>query len=1103
MVGDTDFRLLGTLDVAVWGNEVTVPAGKQQVVLAGLLLRGNQIVRVSELIDWLWDDETPDNAASTAQAYVRRLRQTLKARDLITTMPHGYRINIEPDELDLLRFRALAGRADLADDPAERSELITGALAQWRGPALADIPACSFREREVQRLTEEHLRATEVRIDCDLSLGRHAELLPELRTLATQHPFRERLRGQVMLALYRSGRQVEALASYQEVRATLADEVGVDPGEELQRLHQRILTNDPALSLRPTPPPVQAPPEVIHQPAPRPVPRQLPAGLRDFVGREETYEQIIDLMSGNDDDPGMDTTVGAAVVAISGQPGVGKTALAVQAAHQLRGQFPDGQLFVDLLGNALDRELTPEQVLGRFLQAFGLRPDQLPDDHNGLVGAYRTLLADRRVLVVLDNAVSAGQVRSLLPTMPGSAALVTSRKTLRGLAALGGARLVNLDVLPPHQSVELLDTIVGQDLERPDPGALDEIARLCGHLPLALRIAGANLLLRDDDSMHAYVTDLRHGNRLTALEIEDDPGAAVRAVFDLSYLTLKPEAARLFRLLGLVPGPDFSRHAVAVLAGLPGDRTDKLLAELATASLIQRIGSHRFRFHDLLRLYSQERCQIEENKDESDAARARLFAFYVRRLDAIADVLYGTWVRLPRTELEESLPRPVFADATAAVEWMDQEGPNIIAAILYAAGNGPAYAAWHLVESLRAYLATRGRYRAESLVAARAALHAARVANEPDAEAAMHHVIGSMYLRVQELGKALEHLVAELDAYTRAGSQAGRAGAMISIGTIHQADGKLRAAAEEVERGVRLAEEHGFDSIRLFGLINLTIIEEQRGRLDRAERYAHDALALLPSSPSPSVEGTTRASLGHIMVRQGRYDEAVVQYDKALVCYRETGTQHYEAETLRGLADANRLAGDHAASLVHARASVALAAQSGVEQDQVDAMVTLSATHQGMGDVDDAAACARKALELARRLSYLPGEISALLRMASQSRERGNLTTAREHATNAVELSRDAELLGFEGRSEKLLAWLAYDAGDLAAARDHAEKALAVNRSAGAQFGQAQALHVLGLAWDADGDRATARACWEEALVCIGGLEIPNADELRRLLARP
>ncbi|ALG11871.1 AfsR/SARP family transcriptional regulator [Kibdelosporangium phytohabitans] len=1094
MVEDNDFRLLGTLDVTVAGRTVTVPAGKQQVVLAGLLLRGNQVVRVSELVDWLWDDETPDNAASTAQAYVRRLRQTLRAKDLIATMPHGYRINVGPDQLDLSRFRALVGRADQAGDPADRAELITSALAQWHGPALADIPACSFREREVQRLTEEHLRATEMRVDCDLSLGRHAELLPELRNLTAQYPFRERVRGQLMLALYRSGRQVEALASYQEVRATLADEVGVDPGEELQRLHQRILTNDPALSLRPAPQPATADPSAIQQPAHRPVPRQLPAGLRDFVGRDEAYDQIIDLLSG-------DGEVGAPVVAISGQPGVGKTALAVQAAHQLRDQFPDGQLFVDLLGNALDRELTPEQVLGRFLQAFGLRPDQLPDDRNELVGAYRTVLADRRVLVVLDNAVSAGQVRSLLPSMPGSAALITSRKTLRGLAALGGAKLVNLDVLAPEKSVELLHTIIGEDLAQPDPGAVAEIARLCGHLPLALRIAGANLLLRDDDSMQEYVTDLRHGNRLTALEIEDDPGAAVRAVFDLSYLTLKPEAAGLFRLLSLVPGPDFSRHAVRVMARLPDDRTDKLLAELATASLIQRIAPHRFRFHDLLRLYSQERCQIEESPDESGAARARLFAFYVRRLDAIADVLYGTWIRLPRTQLEESLPSPAFADADAAVEWMDQEGPNIIAAILHAAGHGPAHTAWHLVESLRAYLVTRGRYRAEGLVAARAALHAAKAAREHQAEAAMHHVIASIYFRVQEFGKATDHLVAELDAYTRAGAHDGRARAMISIGTMHQADGKLAAAADQVEQGVRLAGEHGFDSVRLYGLINLSVIEEQRGRLDRAEQYAHDALALLASSPNPSIEGTPRVSLGHILVHQGRYEEAIVQYTKGLACYRESGTRHYEADTLRGLADANRLAGAHETALAHANESMALAEQSGVEQDQVAALVTLSATHQGMGHADEAAACARKALETARRLSYLPGEISALLRLASQSRERGNMTTARDYATRAAELSRSGELLRYESRAEKLLAWLAYDVGDMSTARDHAEKALAINRAAGAHFGQAQALHILGLAWDGVGDRATARACWEEALACIGGLEIPNAEELRRLLA--
>jgi DNA-binding SARP family transcriptional activator/tetratricopeptide (TPR) repeat protein len=1088
MVGDTDFRLLGTLDVTVGSRVVTVPAGKQQVVLAGLLLRGNQIVRVSELIDWLWDEDTPDNAASTAQAYVRRLRQTLNAKDLITTMPHGYRINLAPGDLDLSRFRSLVKQADETAGPRARAELITQALAHWHGPALADIPACSFRDREVQRLTEEHLRAIEMRVDCDLSLGRHAELLPELHNLTTQHPFRERLRGQLILALYRSGRQVEALASYQEVRTRLAEEIGVDPGEQLQRLHQRILTNDPALT--DTPPPRPSP---TAAPPPRSVPRQLPAGLRDFVGRDETHEQIVGLVSGEGE--------GVAVVAISGQPGVGKTALAVQAAQHLRAQFPDGQLFVDLLGNALDRELTAEQVLGRFLQALGLPADQLPDDLNGLVGAYRTTLADRRVLVVLDNAASAGQVRGLLPSTPGSAALVTSRKTLRGLAALGGARLVNLDVLVPEQSVALLNTIIGHDYDQPDPAALEEIAQLCGHLPLALRIAGANLLLRDDDSMQAYVTDLRHGNRLTALEIEDDPGAAIRAVFDLSYLTLKPEAARLFRLLSLVPGPDFSRHAVAVLAQLPSERADKLLAELATASLIQQTVFHRFRFHDLLRLYSRERCQIEENPAEMDTARARLFAYYVRQLDAVADVLYGTWVRLPRTDLELTQPQPTFDDSAAAVEWMDQEGPNVVAAILDATKHGPTHAAWHLVESLRAYLVTRGRYRAEGLAAATAALHAAQAADEPQAEAAMHHVHASIYFRVQEHAKAMEHIQSELDAYTRCGSHEGRARALISMGTLHQADGKLRAAAEHVEQGVYLAEEHGFDSVLLYGLINLSVIEEQRGHLDRAQQYAHDALKLIPANANPSIEGTPRVILGHILVRQGRFDEAIAQYTAALSLYRKSGTRHYEAETLRGLADANRLAGSHQAALEHAHEAMALAQESGVDQDQVDSLVTLAAAHQGLGQLSEAASCARKALEMSRGLIYRRGEISSLLELASQCRQRGELAIALEHARQAASLSREAELLGFEGRSEILLAWLAFDSSDSDVAHSHAEQALAVHRTAGSAFGQAQALHVLGLASNARGDRTSAVSCWKAALAFLDGLDIPDAHELQRLLA--
>ncbi|SMD22967.1 DNA-binding transcriptional activator of the SARP family [Kibdelosporangium aridum] len=1093
MVGDTDFRLLGTLDVKVAGRRIAVPAGTQQVVLAGLLLRANQVVRVSELIDWLWDEDTPDNAVSTAQAYVRRLRQTLQAKDLITTMSHGYRINLESDELDLVRFRGLVKQADETSDPAARTDLITQALALWRGPALADIPACSFREREVTRLTEEHLRAIEIRVDCDLAIGRHAELLPELQNLTTLHPFRERLHGQLMLALYRSGRQVEALSTFQHVRTRLADEVGMDPSEQLRLLHQRILTNDPALALPSKPSHAPAPPETETAQAERQVPRQLPAGLQNFVGRDETYEQIVSLFSRDGD-------TGVPVVAISGQPGVGKSALAVQVAHQLRAQFPDGQLFVDLLGNALERELTAEQVLARFLQALGLPPDQLPDDLHGLVAAYRTALADRKVLVVLDNAASAGQVRNLLPTTSGSAALVTSRRSLRGLAALGGARLVNLDVLSPEQSVALLNTIVGHDHPY-DPAVLGEIAELCGHLPLALRIAGANLLLRDDDSAQAYVTDLRHGNRLTALEIEDDPGATVRAVFDLSYLALKPEVARLFRQLGLVPGPDFTRQAVAVLAQLPEQRAGKLLADLVAAGLLQQVASDRFRFHDLLRLYSEERCQIEENPDEAEAVRARLFAYYVRWLDAVADVLWETWRRLPRTEVELAVPSPTFDGTAPASAWMDQEGPNVIAAILDAAKRGPVHAAWHLVESLRAYLVTRGRYRAEGVVAAKAALTAARVAGDAHAEAAMHYVHASISFRFQDRVTAMEHTLAELAAYDRCESDEGRARALIALGILHFVDGRLRPAVDEIERGVRLAEEHGSDKVRLFGLINLCVVEERRGHLDQAEWAAREALRLAPASGTLVTVASSRTVLGDVLVRRGRFSEAIDQFSAALATYRETGTRNNVTKTLRGLSDANRLAGDHKAALANALEAMAVADESGIEQDQVDSLVTVAAAQQGIGHADEAATCARNALEMARSLAYHRGEICALLELAAQCRQRGDLATAREHASQAVELSRRAELLDLEGRTETLLAWLAFEAHDLLVAREHAQQALAVHTDADSPFGQAQALHVLGLALAASGDHEQARSSWQQALDRLSGLSIPDTDELRRLLA--
>lgn len=505
-----------------------------------------------------------------------------------------------------------------------------------------------------------------------------------------------------------------------------------------------------------------------------------------------------------------------------------------------------------------------------------------------------------------------------------------------------------------------------------------------------------------------------------------------------------------------------------MLARLPVGQTGRMLARLTTASLIQQTAADRFRFHDLLRLYSRERCEIEESPAEVKLARTSLFAYYVRQLDAVADVLFPTWTRLPRTELETNLATEVFENSAAAAAWMDQEGPNVIAATVEAAERGPAATSWHLAESLRAYLVARGRYRAEGVVACEAALKAAVVAGDLRAAGAMHSVRAAIYFRTQDLAKTLEHVFAELDAYDRSGFHEGRARGLINLAGVYEVLGRLKDATERAEDGLRLAEEHGFDHVRLYGLINLSIIEEQRGRLDRAERYAHAALELSSVSPSSASEGASREGLAHILVQQGRLDEAVDQYTRALACYRESGTRHYEAEALRGLAEANRRVGDSELALSQACEALALAEESGVDQDQLASLVTVAAVHHDLGNAELSASCVDKALEMSRGLAYGRGEISALLALAAHHRVRGELTAAREHASRAGALSATAELADYEGKSELVLAWLALDAEDLAVAREHGGRALGIHRASGSVLGEAQALHVLGLAMHTD-----------------------------------
>ncbi len=630
------FRILGPLEVLGGKGWTGLGSAKLRALLATLLINSNEVVAVDQLSEELWGERAPRAATNLIQQYVMRLRRRLHdqpGRRLVTRSP-GYQLLVaDAEELDAQWFAHLLATglgALQAGAPARAAALLDDALGLWRGRALVDVPPTPAVEAEAARLEEQRLAALEARIDADLACGRHAALIPELRKLVLDQPLRERLWGQLILALYRSGRQADALAAYRQIHRLLDAELSVAPCAALRQLYQQILSADRAMD-GPAPPPAppvpSVPPVAAAEPGipgglSQPVPRQLPPGVASFTGRGKYLRQLGQLVG--DTAPGPPAAL--VIAAIAGTAGVGKTALAVHWAHRVAGRFPDGQLYVDLRGHAPSPPVRPVEALAQLLRGLGVAPEQVPARLEEAAGTYRSLLAGKRVLVVLDNAASPDQVRPLLPGSHTCLVVVTSRNQLGGLAARDGARLLTLDVLSRDEAIALVGAIVGDDQTRAEPGAAAELVRLCARLPLALRIAGTNLANHPHQRLVDYAGELAQGDRLAKLVVNGDEQTAVRSAFDLSYQRLAPPERRLFRLLGLVPGCQVSSAAAAAVAGTTPQQAELVLDRLAGAHLLERRAPDRFSFHSLLRLYATARAMAEDSEQERQAATRRLLA---------------------------------------------------------------------------------------------------------------------------------------------------------------------------------------------------------------------------------------------------------------------------------------------------------------------------------------------------------------------------------------------------------------------------------------------------------------------------------------------
>jgi DNA-binding SARP family transcriptional activator/Tfp pilus assembly protein PilF len=900
--------ILGPLQVHDGETSVDVPKGRQRVLLAALVLHAGILVSADVLAEAVWDGSPPPGATVTLRSHILRLRRVLgpRAGARIVTRRPGYLLQAAEDEVDVLRFRGLCrdGGAALREGAFARADGLLGeALGLWRGAALADVPSELLLREEVPGLEELRLQAEEWRADTALHLGRHGELVAGLRLLAAQHPLREHFHAQLMLAFYRCGRQAEALAAYQHARQVLIDEVGTEPGPELQRLHQQVLSGDPALA-------VPAWALQAGDAGSSVMPRELPPAAAHFTGRTRELATLTGLL-----EKSSQAATGTVVIsAIGGTAGVGKTALALYWAHRVAERFPDGQMYLNLRGfGPSGTSMAPAQAMRKLLEALGIRAEQVPADIDVRAGLYRTSLTSKRMLIVLDNARNADQVRPLLPGGTTCLVIVTSRRQLTGLVATEGAHMLTLDVLTEAEARELLIRHLGAERVAADREAADELIRLCARLPLALTITAARATARPGFPLTVLAAELRDTNRQLDALNTGDAATNIRAVFSWSHRHLAAPAARVFRLLGLHPGPDICAPAAAGLAGIPLPEAHALLSELSRASLIDEHIPGRFAFHDLLRAYAAELADSVEGYSQRHAAIGRVLDYYLHTAHAAAGLLYparGT-LALPPPRAGAAPER--FTGYGSAWAWFDAECQVLMAVIRLAARSGFHAHAWQLPWTLAEFLDRRGR-RHEWAAIQRTALAAALKLGDPAAQCRARRDLGYAYGRLGAFGAAHTHLQRALDLLGQLDDQVGEARVRYARALLFQLQNDYGQALGEAQHALRLFEAAGHQGGQARTLNSVGWCYARQGDYGSAISYCHQALDMLRDLGDRAGEADTWDSLGYAYHHLGQHAEAITCYKRAVYPYQHLGDRVSQAAALTRIGDTYHAAGNQAAA---------------------------------------------------------------------------------------------------------------------------------------------------------------------------------------------
>ncbi|MQA08189.1 MAG: tetratricopeptide repeat protein [Pseudonocardiaceae bacterium] len=935
------FRLLGPLEVLLGERSLPLGGTKQRVLLAHLVLNVNKPVPADQLIESVWVRDPPRSAAANLQTYVWRLRGRLpKFPDGQGLVTHGtsYALLVPPETVDAHTFRELAeaaARARRAGDAEQALRLLQQAESLWRGDPLEDLPSVPGWEVDVGRLLESRLAVREDRLALQVRLGQHEQAAAELAGLLTEHPYREQLWQQYMLALAGAGRRADALRAYSTARDRLVADLGVEPGPALREAQAAILRGEDAATGG------DPAGEIAHAGETAPFPlRQLPADVADFTGRTGYLPDL---------EAALTAPVGAGapvVVVLSGAPGTGKSALALHLAHRVRERFPDGQLYADLTATGSSpRE--PADVLADFLHALGVTGAALPSGLDARAAMFRSRLAGRHVLLLLDDAAAAQQVRPLLPAESVCAVLITSRGRMPELA---GARQFDVSPLGADEAEQLLAAIAGADRIAAEPVEAAEIVRFCGYFPLAIRVAGARLAGRQAWSLRALRDRLEgESDRLTELRVGD---IGVRSSFELSLRQLPAPAVRAFGLLAMLGARDFPGWVVDPLLERRG--TDDVLDMLVDANLIAPAGARasdwpRYRIHDLLRCYAAEVLDAIPEHERRDAL--------IRLLDAQLSLAQRAAAGLPRAfgaiappragwRLEARLAERLLADPLG---WFTAERAALLAGVELATAHGLDELGWQLASAAVPFFDLRGLYE-DWQRSHRLALAAVRESGNRFGQAALHRGLGQVHLYRDEYDEAERNMSVAADRYAEVGAEHGTALAIAGLGTVARV----------------------------------------RDRPADALAYYRKALTALRAVGDRGEQAQLRNAIGATNVTLGDYAAAAQWLDSALASARELGDAHREARVLTELGTMHRETGHPHESLDCLRRALGMLEALRDERCTAYALLGLGQTLLAAGEPAQAYAVGDRALEVFRRTGNRREEATglALLRQAHRAERR-------------------------------------------------------------------------------------------------------------------